>query len=59
MNTPVADYISAFTARREPALERSALLLVDLQYATGSRQGALGRVGEPHHQARPPVVRLH
>lgn len=42
MNTP-ADYITAFMPRRELDLSRSALLMIDLQYATGSRQGALGR----------------
>jgi biuret amidohydrolase len=41
--TPPADYISAFMTRRDPDLARSALLMIDLQYATGSRQGALGR----------------
>jgi nicotinamidase-related amidase len=42
VNAP-ADYISAFMPLREPELARSALLLIDLQYATGSRDGALGR----------------
>ncbi|MSP98875.1 MAG: cysteine hydrolase [Betaproteobacteria bacterium] len=37
------DYIRAFTVERKPDAARSALVLVDLQYATGSRQGALGR----------------
>jgi len=37
------DYIRAFTVERKPDPARSALVLVDLQYATGSRQGALGR----------------
>jgi len=37
------DYIRAFTVERKPDAVRSALVLVDLQYATGSRQGALGR----------------
>lgn len=41
--TQPADYIAAFMPRRDPDLARSALLLIDLQYATGSRQGALGR----------------
>ncbi|HYF19963.1 MAG TPA: isochorismatase family cysteine hydrolase [Ramlibacter sp.] len=43
MSTPTADYITAYMAQRDPDLARSALLLVDLQYATGSRTGALGR----------------
>jgi nicotinamidase-related amidase len=37
------DYIRAFTVERKPDTARSALVLIDLQYATGSRQGALGR----------------
>jgi nicotinamidase-related amidase len=37
------DYIRAFTVERGPDPARSALVLVDLQYATGSRHGALGR----------------
>lgn len=37
------DYIRAFTVERKPDPARSALVLIDLQYATGSRQGALGR----------------
>ncbi|HEX2547042.1 MAG TPA: isochorismatase family cysteine hydrolase [Ramlibacter sp.] len=43
MNTPTADYIRAYMPRRDPDPARSALLLIDLQYASGSRQGALGR----------------
>lgn len=37
------DYIRAFTVERTPQLARSALVIIDMQYATGSRQGALGR----------------
>ncbi|WP_170235533.1 cysteine hydrolase family protein [Verticiella sediminum] len=43
MNAPPADYITDFMLVRDTDLSRSALLLVDLQYATGSRDGALGR----------------
>ncbi len=43
MSTPAADYIQAYMPKREPKLARCALLLIDLQYATGSRVGALGR----------------
>ena len=42
MSTP-ADYIRAFMPERPLDLDRSALLIIDMQYATGSRQGALGR----------------
>lgn len=37
------DYIRAFTVERAPDLARSALVIIDMQYATGSRRGALGR----------------
>jgi len=37
------DYIRAFTVERTPDPARSALVIIDMQYATGSRQGALGR----------------
>ena len=37
------DYIRAFTVERKPDPARSALVIIDMQYATGSRQGALGR----------------
>lgn len=43
MNQPAADYIRAYMPDRPPVLSQSALVLIDLQYATGSRQGALGR----------------
>lgn len=42
MPTP-ADYISAFMPERPVNPTRAALLIIDMQYATGSRQGALGR----------------
>ena len=37
------DYIRAFMTERPVNLERAALVIVDMQYATGSRDGALGR----------------
>lgn len=37
------DYIRSFTVGREPGISRTALVVVDLQYATGARTGALGR----------------
>jgi nicotinamidase-related amidase len=37
------DYIQAFMTHREPVFERAALIVVDMQYATGHRDGALGR----------------
>ena len=37
------DYIRAFTVERAPQLARSVLVIIDMQHATGSRQGALGR----------------
>ena len=37
------DYIRAFTSERTPDPARAALVIIDMQYATGSRQGALGR----------------
>ena len=37
------DYIRAFTVERKPDPARSALVIIDMQHATGSRQGALGR----------------
>ena len=42
MNTP-ADYIRAYMAERAVDPAKAALVIVDMQYATGSRQGALGR----------------
>ena len=47
MTTPTTnaadDYIGAYTKARPVLPERAALLLIDMQYATGSRDGALGR----------------
>ena len=37
------DYIQAFMSEREPDFARAALIVVDMQYATGHRSGALGR----------------
>jgi len=37
------DYIRDFTIERQPDAARAALVIIDMQYATGSRQGALGR----------------
>ncbi len=38
-----ADYIREYMTERRPAPDRSALVIVDMQYASGSRDGALGR----------------
>lgn len=42
MTTP-GDYIRAFMTERPVDRSRSALVIIDMQYATGSRQGALAR----------------
>ncbi|MEI6762078.1 MAG: isochorismatase family cysteine hydrolase [Betaproteobacteria bacterium] len=42
MNAP-ADYIRAYMTERPIDLARAALVMIDMQYATGSRQGALAR----------------
>lgn len=42
MNAP-ADYIRAYMTERRIDLSRAALVMIDMQYATGSRQGALAR----------------
>lgn len=42
MNAP-ADYIRAYMADRPVDATKAALVIVDMQYATGSRQGALAR----------------
>ncbi len=42
MSTP-ADYIRAYMAERPVDATRAALVMIDMQYATGSRQGALAR----------------
>ena len=39
--TPAADYIRAYMPERPVDPSRAALLVIDMQYATGSRQGAL------------------
>jgi len=41
--TAPADYIRAFMPERKVELARTALVIIDMQYATGSRVGALGR----------------
>jgi nicotinamidase-related amidase len=38
-----SDYIRAYMAERPIGPARAALLIIDMQYATGSRQGALAR----------------
>lgn len=38
-----ADYIAPFTHEHTPRLDQAALVLIDLQPATGARHGALGR----------------
>lgn len=40
---PAADYIRAYMPERSVDAQRAALLIIDMQYATGSRQGALAR----------------
>lgn len=42
MSTP-ADYIRAYMPERPVNPARAALVIIDMQYATGSRQGALAR----------------
>jgi nicotinamidase-related amidase len=42
MNAP-ADYIRAYMPERPVDVGRAALVMIDMQYATGSRQGALAR----------------
>ena len=42
MSTP-ADYIRAYMTERPIDLSRAALVMIDMQYATGSRKGALAR----------------
>ncbi len=43
MTTTAADYIRAYMPERAIEPQRAALLIIDMQYATGSRQGALAR----------------
>ncbi|HSF93697.1 MAG TPA: isochorismatase family cysteine hydrolase [Thermohalobaculum sp.] len=40
---PAADYIQEYMTARAPDRARAALVIVDMQYASGSRDGALGR----------------
>lgn len=40
---PGNDYIGAYASDRPVLPERAALVIIDLQYATGARDGALGR----------------
>ena len=42
---------SDLVAERAPVLARAALVIVDMQYATGHRTGALGRQVYRMHQA--------
>ena len=42
MATPT-DYIQDYMTERAPVLAKAALVVVDMQYATGHRTGALGR----------------
>lgn len=41
--TQAADYIAAYMTERTVDPARAALLIIDMQYATGSRVGALGQ----------------
>jgi nicotinamidase-related amidase len=43
MASPRNDYINAFTVTHEPDFASAALLVIDMQNATGARDGALGR----------------
>jgi len=40
---PAADYIQEYMTTRAPERAKAALVIVDMQYASGSRDGALGR----------------
>lgn len=42
-DTPAADYIQAYMSARAPDRTKAALVIVDMQYASGHRDGALGR----------------
>ena len=42
MNT-TTDYINAYTRKRKISVSSTALLVIDMQYATGSKEGALAR----------------
>ena len=41
--TAAADYIREYMTARVPDRAKAALVIVDMQYASGSRDGALGR----------------
>ena len=41
--TDATDYIQDYMTERTPVLAKAALVIVDMQYATGHRTGALGR----------------
>ncbi|MFC7557426.1 hypothetical protein ACFQU7_42210 [Pseudoroseomonas wenyumeiae] len=43
MSTMTADYIGSYTRSVSLDMDRAILILVDMQYATGSRKGALAR----------------
>lgn len=43
MSQASSDYIRAYMAERPIQTERAALVIIDMQHATGSRDGALGR----------------
>ena len=43
LESGATDYISAFTVAHAPDFSRAALLVIDMQNATGARDGALGR----------------
>ena len=40
---PASDYIQDYMTEWAPVLAKAALVIVDMQYATGHRTGALGR----------------
>ncbi|MBY0438441.1 MAG: cysteine hydrolase [Burkholderiales bacterium] len=42
-DSTATDYIGAYAARIAPDPAQAALVLIDMQYATGARSGALGR----------------
>lgn len=43
MSEQVADYIRAYMPDRPVQIDKAALVMIDMQYATGSREGALAR----------------
>lgn len=42
-DAPAADYIQDYMTARTPDRTKAALVIVDMQYASGHREGALGR----------------